>query len=190
MTDTDLAPFADRNTPGQQVNWDERRALVNDRFPSTAERNWPELAGDDTNFERVLQDILKFDQAEKGRSGPRPNLDWDKGIRSWKQITGQDYTGLPFPQAFRAVARDTSGRAHSLTTIAHKTGISRSRVHRLINGQEEPDLQSIALVANAYGKKPAFFAEYRAEIIARRLIAVLAANPEYSVSVYRKVIRP
>lgn len=187
---TDLAVFQERNVPGKRVNWDERRPLIAEQFPSTEEQNWPEITGDDIAFERVIQDILKYDQREQGRDGPRPNLDWDKGIRSWRQITGQDYTGLPFHQAFRAVARDRAGRAHSLTTIARKTGISRTRVHLLINGQQEPDLQSIALVAQAYGKKPSFFAEYRAEIIARRLVAVLAANPEYSVSVYRKVVNP
>lgn len=186
---TDLAVFVERNVPGKRVNWDERRELVVEHFPAAGEQDWRELANADSSFERMLQDILKFDQAEEGRSGPRPNLDWEKGIRSWRQITGQDYTGLPFPQAFRAVARDRSGRAHSLSTIANKTGISRSRVHRLINGHEEPDMQSIALVATAYGKKPSFFVEYRAEIIARRLITVLSQNPEYSVSVYRKVIR-
>lgn len=186
---TALDTFAAHNEPGKRVVWDDRRVIVNEHFPSTAEKDWPELAGDDEAFERMLQDILKVDQAETGRSGPRPNLDWDKGIRSWRQITGQDYTGLPFHQAFRAVARDRSGRVHSMTTIANKTGISRSRVHRLINGAEEPDLQAIALVAQAYGKKPSFFAEHRAEIIARRVIAVLAQNPEYSVSVYRKVVQ-
>jgi DNA-binding phage protein len=185
---TDITVFRERNIPGKRVNWDERRSLIIKHFPATDEQNWPELTGADSSFERVLQDILKYDQREQGRDGPRPNLDWEKGIRSWRQITGQDYTGLPFPQAFRAVARDRSGRPHSMTTIARNTGISRSRVHRLINGQEEPDLQSIALVASAYGKKPSFFAEYRAEIIARRLIAILADNPEYSVSVYRKVV--
>lgn len=186
---TDLSVFADRNVPGKRVNWDERRTLVVDQFPATGQPDWDDLTSEDVAFERMLQDILKYDQAEEGRSGPRPNLDWEKGIRSWRQITGQDYTGLPFPQAFRAVARDRSGRAHSLTTIAHKTGISRSRVHRLINGHEQPDLQSIALVASAYGKKPSFFAEYRAEVIARRLVAILAENPEFSVSVYRKVVQ-
>lgn len=186
---TDLAVFADRNSPGKRVNWDERRALLIEQFPAAGDQDWSEIAAMDSAFERMLQDILKYDQREQGRDGPRPNLDWEKGIQSWRQITGQDYTGLAFPQAFRVVARDRSGRAHSLSTIARKTGISRSRVHRLINGHEEPDLQSIALVAAAYGKKPSFFAEYRAEIIARRLITILAANPEYSVSVYRKVIR-
>lgn len=186
---TDLEVFAERNVPGQRVNWDERRALVLEHFPAAGEQDWPELTGQDPAFERVLQDILKYDQREQGRDGPRPNLEWEKGIRSWKQITGQDYTGLPFPEAVRAVARDTSGRSHSLTTIARKTGISRSRVHRLLTAEETPDLQSIALFAAAYGKKPSFFAEYRSEIIARRLIAILAANPEYSVSVYRKVVR-
>lgn len=186
---TDIAAFASRNVPGKRVNWEERRSLIVQHFPSTEQRDWPELTGTDSAFERVLQDILKYDQREQGREGPRPNLDWEKGIRSWKQITGQDYTGLPFPQAFRAVARDKAGRPHSMTTIARNTGISRSRVHRLINGQEAPDLQCIALVAAAYGKKPSFFAEYRAEIIARRLIAILAENPEFSVSVYRKVAR-
>lgn len=186
---TDLAVFHEQNIPGRRVNWDERRQLVVEQFPAADEQDWAEIAAVDTAFERMLQDILKYDQREQGRDGPRPNLDWDKGIRSWRQITGQDYTGLPFPQAFRAVARDRSGRAHSLSTIAHKTGISRSRVHRLINGHEEPDLQSMALVAAAYGKKPSYFVEYRAEIIARRLVAVLVANPEYSVSAYRKVVR-
>lgn len=174
--------------PGKRVDWQERRGLIRTEFPEAVEPDWGDVLNDDAAFERMMRDILKFAQAEQGRDGPRPNLDWDKGMQTWREITGQDFTGLPFQQAFREIARDRSGREHSLSHISNKTGISRSRVHRLITGREAPDMQVMALIAGGYGKKPQFFAEYRAEIIAQRVISILARNPEYSAVVYRKVV--
>lgn len=186
----DLTLFADANAtvvPPRRVNWPERRALIERTYPDALSPDLEAIIADDVQFERMMRDILKYAQAEAGRDGPRPNLDWDKGMASWRQITGQDFTGLPFAVAFREIARDRQGRPHALSLIASKTGISRSRVHRLINGAEDPDVEVMVAVAGAYGKKPQFFNEYRALVIAKHVTAALAANPEYSAAVYRKV---
>lgn len=186
---TDLSVFeAENDAAGsRRVNWNEREVLVHREFPESVEPPWEDTL-DDATLERVLQDILKHEQQEPGRDGPLPNLDWDKGIQSWRELTGQDFTGLPFWQAFRLLAYDISG-PQSMSVIARKTGLSRPRVHRLITGEVTPGLDAILAVAAAYKKKPGFFAEYRAQVIAKHISVVLTDNPEFSANMYRRVMR-
>lgn len=185
----DLLVFIEANErpAGERVNWQERRVLIGREYPIILNPDLDGVFADDLAFERLMRDILKKDQAEEGRDGPRPNLDWDKGIQSWRELTGQDFTGLPFHQAFRVLAHGTNGKPHTIRQIANKTGVPKSRVHRLLAGVEEPDLATIVAVAAAYGKKPQFFAEYRCQVIIDHLRVVLEQNPEYSANVYRKV---
>lgn len=201
MTDVrpDLTVFEQVAHPdGKRSSWAERLPLIHERFPETRQPPWADTLDDDFTLERVIRDLLKQDQQEPGRNGKLPNLDLDKGQQSWRELTGQDFTGLPFHEAFRLLAKHRDGSVHSLTLIARKTGISRSKVHRLLEYRaavdaahpdpEEPDLDVMRRVAEAYGKKPGYFREYRAQIIAQHLVGVLAANPEFSANVFRKVI--
>lgn len=191
MTDISLFAEANAQTTGR-VDWRERERLVVQVFPETESPPWEDTLADDATLERVLEDLLKHEQLvhdrTAGRTGPPRGLDWDRGMQSWKQLTGQDYTSLLFHDALRLLARDSDGRAHSVRAIAHKTGIARACVDRLIRGIDEPSLEVLEQVARAYGKKPGFFAEWRAHIISRHLVSMLATNPEYSAVVYRKVI--
>lgn len=187
-----LSVFVDANQrpAGERVNWQDRRVLIGTEFPIIVDPDLEDILSDDLAFERLMRDILKKDQAEEGRDGPRPNLDWDKGIQSWRELTGQDFTGLPFHQAFRVLAHSSNGKPHTIRQIANKTGVTKTRVHRLLAGTEEPDPEVIRSVAYAYGKKPQFFAEYRCQVIIDHLRTILEQNPEYSANVYRKVGLP
>jgi transcriptional regulator with XRE-family HTH domain len=189
----DTAPVA-----GKRSSWQNREPLIYEHFPAAVEPSWSETLGDDWACERIIRDLLKHDQQEKGAYGPLPNLDVDKGMQSWRELTGQDYTSLSFHEAFRFLASDTDGKRHTLRQIAHKTGISRSRVHRLLEHRagldehhpepEEPTVEDMVAVAKAYGKKPGYFVEYRARIIAEHFVLLFVANPEFSATVYRKVV--
>lgn len=155
--------------------------------------SWEALLAEEDVLGRILKDILKADQMEPGRSGPRPNLDYERGMRTWREMasretqvkrTERDFTGLPFTEAFaKLIGPD------SLTAIARKTSISRSRAHRLLNGHEEPTVDDLHAIAEAYGKHPAYWLEYRTELIVAALAARLAARPEMTVAIYNKLTR-
>ena len=183
----DLKIFAEDNqywrSQDKRVPWEERLSLVEEQFPSIRNPDWNIILRDSEVFGRILKDILKVDQIEPGRAGPRPNIDYERGMQSWREITGQDYSELPFNEAFRLLSR-----GQSLTQIARKTGISRSKVHRLLQGDERPVIAEMRTVAESYGKKPAYFVEYRTEFIVAAIAARLNQEHETSVAIYRKLI--
>jgi hypothetical protein len=168
----------------KRVPWEERLEMIEERFPDAMNADWNVVLRDDDVFARILKDILKVDQIEPGRAGPRPNLDYDRGIQTWREMTGRDYSELPFRQAFQALAR-----MHSLTTVARKTTLSRSKVHRLLQGTDRPTVVELRAIAVGYGKKPAYFAEYRAEYVMAAMAARLADDPEITITLYTKLAR-
>lgn len=182
----DLSPFRLDNQLHQgkkrRVPWKERMELIHEHFPSTTNAEWAKGL-DETDIGRIIRDILKFDQVEPGRSGPRPGLEYDKGMQSWRDLTGQEYSELPFHKAFAVLARE-----NSLTVVSRKTNISRSRVHRLLRNEEAPTVNDLRQVAEAYGRRPAYFLEYRCEYIVAAISLRLSKEPELASVLYRKLV--
>lgn len=183
----DLSIFAADNKHWKEqkrrVPWKDRVQLIEQQFPSVVESDWNVILRDEDIFGRILRDILKVDQMEPGRAGPRPNVDYERGIKTWKEITAQDYSDRPFIPTFRHLIRGQSCR-----TVARKTKLSRSKVDRLLLGHETPKVEELRAIAEAYGKKPAFFAEYRAEFILAAIATRLDREAELTVVWYRRLV--
>ena len=184
----DLSPFIEDNerwrNAKRKVPWEDRREMIDEHFPNVRDADWNVVLRDDAIFGRLLRDILKIDQIEPERKGPRPSLDYDRGMQSWRELTGQDFSELPFAQAFRVLTR-----GHSTRVIARRTAISPTRVHRLLHGEDKPTIEDYRLIAGAYNKKPAFFAEYRAEYILSAMAARLEDQHEMTIAIYRKLVK-
>jgi DNA-binding phage protein len=184
----DLSIFDEDNarwrSEKKRVPWEERLRLVEQEFPGVLQTDFNVVLRDNDVFARVLKDILKVDQIEPGRAGPRPNLDVERGMQTWKEMTGQDFSEQPFHVAFQFLSR-----GESFTMIARKTLISRSRVYKLWQGWIGPTVDDLRTVASAYGKRPAFFAEYRAEYILAAIAARLTREAEMTVPLYLKLVR-
>jgi hypothetical protein len=184
----DLTVFTDDNdrwrNQRKRVPWEERAELIREHFPAVTNPEWNAILRDPDVLARLLRDILKIDQIEPGRAGPRPGLDFDRGMQSWKEFTGQDYCELPFAQAFRLIAY-----GQSIRQIAHKTGVARSRVDRLLRGEDLPTIGDLRVIASAYNKKPAFFAEYRVEYIIAAISARLSTERDMSAAIYARLVR-
>lgn len=185
----DLSAFTQDNArwrdQKKRVPWDERVKMIDEHFPAVRDAEWSAILKDPDVLARVLKDILKVDQIEPGRAGPRPNLDVERGMRTWREITVGDYSERPFSEAFAILARNNSVR-----TIARKTSISKSRVVRLLKGQDNPTVDDLRDIAGAYQKKPAYFVEYRAEYIMAAIATRLADEHEMTVALYKKLVRP
>src|SRR6059058_5827948 len=183
----DFARFAEDNLNwkalGKRVPWDKRLQMIYEEFPTAREPDWAAIFKDPDVFARVLKDVLKVDQLEVGRTGPRPNLDRERGMRSWQEIGG-DYSELPFVDAFRILTRDNSQR-----TIARKTGLSKTRIVRLARGEDRPNMDDLRVIADAYKKKPAYFVEYRAEYILAAIAVRLDGEHELTAALYRKLVQ-
>jgi hypothetical protein len=158
--------------------------MIQRASPRARDPDWNVVLRDNDVLGRLLKDILKVDQIEPGRAGPRPNLDYERGMQTWKEITGQDFSELPFPQAFQALTKN-----QSFTTISRRISQGRTRTYELWNGLTSPTIDDMRIIAKAYGKKPAYFAEYRAEFILAHITARLIAETEMTIAIYTRLVR-
>lgn len=183
-----LSPFVIDNqrwrNQRRRIPWEERVGLIDEQFPGIRDADWNIILKDPDILGRLLKDILKVDQIEPGRAGPRPNLNYERGMQTWREITGQDYCELPFVDALRLL---TKGQA--VRVVARKAHIAKTRMDRLMRGVDRPTADDLRAIAAAYGKRPAYFAEYRAEYVTAAIVARLAEEPELTITIYTKLVR-
>lgn len=157
--------------------------MILSQFGSVERLSWRKAFSSDIDlFGRLVKDILKLDQAQPGRPGPRPALDYDQGVARLRQYMGQDYAIEPFRPAFKHLANGRSIRA-----LARKTGLSKNHIHRLTTGEMEPDVFSMGEIAKAFSKNPSYFMEWRAMWLANAIVNRVMENPEASITLYRKM---
>jgi len=168
---------------GKKLSNEERTRLIKQTFPTVETLDWKRAFDEDIDlFGRMIRDILKIDQSVPGRPGPRPEPEHVRGMAHLRQLMGEDYTALPFEEAFVILSDQ-----RSLTQLSRKVGLARSRVNRLRLGLVNPTVYDMAQIAEAFGKHPSFFAEYRAFYIVGALMDRLEGSPETSVGLYRKL---
>jgi transcriptional regulator with XRE-family HTH domain len=178
----DLSMFEEANK--KKIPWDKRAVMIKERFPSTGKLNWNVAFDRDLDlFARIVRDILKLDQAQPGRPGPRPSLDYGQATHRLRQFMGQDYAMLPFPEALKAL---TGGL--SIRKLSEKTGLERNLVHQLLRGEREPDVYAMTQIAKAYEKHPSYFMEYRILFITSAIVGRIEDVPEATINLYRKMV--
>lgn len=178
-TDKRLAEFA----AAGKVPWEERAERIKEQFPTVDKLDWTAaLEYDQDLFARILRDILKLEQAVSGRPGPRPSLDMKPAIRRMQQLWGKDFALLPFPQALKALAGNRSMRH-----LSNKTTLDKSHLNRLLLGQRQPDGYDMRMCAQAFGKHPSYFLEWRLLYIVAAIVRRLEWSPETSVGIFRKL---
>lgn len=165
-----------------KIPWEDRLALIHKEFPNSSQLDWARAFGDIDLLGRVLRDILKTDQSKPGRSGPRPALDRKQAESRLRQFLGADYTLLEFRDAFRVLA---DGRSHR--HLATKIGLDRNLVQKLLAGKKDPDLPTIESIAQAFGKDPSYFLEYRVNYILGALGKQMYNAPEITVDLYKRI---
>jgi hypothetical protein len=178
----DISCFAEPLTPA------ERKRLLQEKFPSTAQLNWEVAFDQDIDLlGHLLKDILKKDMAVVGAAGRRPGLEEDEARPVLDRMMGRDptnhvYSTLPFPATFALLIGERSRRA-----MQAKVGISKTRIGRLLRGTELPGVQDMERIAAAFHKQPSYFVEYRVQAIASTVFKALGAAPELSIGVYERL---
>lgn len=169
---------------GRRLSWEERLEAIYDFFPGAKSPDWNLVLSDMDTLGEILRDILRLEQAEPGKSGPRPAPDLRTGMRTLRKWQGEDHTIERFPAAFRVLAR-----GYSLTHLSRKVGLSRSQTNRLLKGECDPTPHEMAAVARAFGKEPSYFLEFRSSLILAALGAKLEQVPEATIGLYRRVVK-
>lgn len=167
-----------------KMSWGDRKKLISEQFPSVDQLDWIEAFKDVELFGRLLRDILKFDQSEPGRSGPRPVLDRKVAEKRLRQFKRADYSELPFREALAVLAG-----SRSIRHVAQKTGVDRNTIQRLLAGQKEPSLYLMEQIAKGFGKEASYFLEYRTAFVLAALESRMMNSPEIVGDLYNR-LRP
>ena len=169
----------------QAAVWEHRIRNVQQTYPTVTS----DLTSADTRrvvngeelLSRLLRAVLAVDNVMV-RRGQRPDPDVDEGRRLLAELRGQDFTVSAFPVAFRILAGD-----RSLENLARRTNMSRSNLCRLLNGTKTPRVDEIVTIAEAFNKRPTFFAEYRTMVISAIVAERLAADPDRSAVIAHQI---
>jgi lambda repressor-like predicted transcriptional regulator len=168
---------------GKRIPWAERVRLVHEHFPSTVSLDWRKALSNPETLPQILRDILRLEQADPGRSGPRPAPDYEEGLKTLRRINGEDYSTIPFHEAFQVLAR-----GYSIRHLSRKTQLSFGALQRYLQGDRQPGMEEMARIARAFGKDPWYFAEYRLQFIVTSIVSKLATAPEATIVLYRKLL--
>lgn len=177
------APAETSGRHSDRVPWDDRLAVIHRQYPSAAESDWSEALREYELLGRLLGDVMKAATAPK-RRGSRSPLELEAGEAQLREIWGDNFTILPFNEAFRQMAG-----ARTLAQLAVKTGIGRATVHRLLTGKLEPTGSEMEAIARAFGLRPIYFREYRAGMVLAVIAQHLTDAPEASVKLVRQLTR-
>jgi len=184
VTERNLAVFSAPAANGKKLGMERRLELIHREFPATVSLDWKRAFDNDVDlFGRIVRDILKLDQVVPGRPGPRPDPEPDRAMGLLRQLMAEDYISLPFDEAFTILADQ-----RSLTQLERKVGLPRTIVRRLMRGIRSPTMVEMASVAEAYGKHPSYFVEFRAAVIAGAIVLRLEGAPETSIGLYRRIV--
>jgi hypothetical protein len=167
----------------KRIPWVERSRLIKERYPLSVEIDWYEVFSvDPAILGGLINDILKLDQSRQGKPGKRPSLEEESTAEKLRKIQDDDYTNEEFSRAFRVLCGDRSVRS-----VAAKTGLDKSYVHRLLNGTVAPSSEILKTVAEAFGKSPSYFLEHRIYYILGMIENKLFNSPESSIVFYNKI---
>lgn len=177
-----LDKFRDLNS-GRKVKWDERVELIKKEFPSVVNLDWGKVFSADPGvMGRLVNDILKVDLADPGRPGKRPSIEEGAASNRLRQLQGDDYTVLPFCDAFRILAGERSSRG-----LANRLDTSHTVVNRLLRGLDSPSASIMEKAAKIFKKDPSYFVEYRLLYVIGIMYRKLETNPEATVGFYKKI---
>ena len=204
---TDISELLEVNKGVKRLPWERRAALIRATFPSIVDVDWVAAFDDLDMMGQLIQDVLKVEVSDHHTDGPRPRVSMEQGLPLMHQIFGQDYSELPFPEAFRSLAtgeyvsnenliksgigpdRVATRTWHALSTRAleSKIGLSHTQISKLMRGQRQPSLRQIEMIAKAFNKEPGWFLDYRIGIIIALVADRMARLPGMSVRYYQRV---
>lgn len=162
-------------------SWEDRFEAIVREFPSVENFNWAQAVYRDPElFTSLLGDVIKAG-IDSSRPGKRPPLSRNEAIEKLNQVASEDFTEYEFTDAFRGLCAGKSVRG-----AAHKIGIDRNMVHGLLTGKQVPTFKTMEKIADAFGKDPSYFLEYRVGYITSILSKFLYDSPETASLWYEK----
>jgi transcriptional regulator with XRE-family HTH domain len=165
----------------KKIPWEDKYKRIISQYPEVVDVNWSSVMRQDSDvFARLLGDVLKSG-SRGSKPGKRPSLDRGEALDRLAKVADEDFSEFDFQDTFRHLSQGLSVRG-----ISAKTGLGKSYVQRLLQGQADPSFATMEQIAKAFKKHPSFFIEYR---IAKTLVVIdslLRDSPETATSWYLK----
>jgi len=173
----DLAVFEGRMT------WKDRARLIHRQFPSVDQLDWNKVfRTDPAILGRIVNDVIKQEQARPGTPGKRPSLDPKVASRRIQELSGEDYSLLKFSDAMNNLKGD-----RSIRHVADKVSLDKSLVLKLLHGRIDPTMEQMEKIARGFKKQPGYFHEYRVAYVLSMMFALMNDGPESAIVQYRKI---
>lgn len=165
----------------KKVPWEEKYKRIVSQYPEVTQTNWAALLRQESDiFARLLGDVLKSG-SRGSKPGKRPTLDRAEALQRLAKVADEDFSDYEFHETFRLLTQGVSVRG-----VAAKTGLGKSYVQRLLQGDADPSFETMERIAKGFKKHPSFFLEYR---IAKTLVVIdslLHESPETATAWYLK----
>jgi hypothetical protein len=128
----------------------------------------------------LLADFIKQAYATPGRIGQRP-MPKEEQVDFKALIYGEE-NEQPLVEVLPRLVKTDMG------SFARSVHMSRTQCQRMFKGEYHPTVAEIRLIANAVGKPPTFFIEYRNAMVILALINLFDERPGIATSLYRKYL--
>lgn len=186
--------------PRRDEAWDDRYKRIQAQYPSTRpDFAWDEALQSAELLGRLLHDLANIGWERPTRRGQRSRIDPEEGmVRIAAVLEGgprlsaleADRAGEATTSAFPEALRELAAEANlTISGVANLEGItlSRTEIHRLMRGERAPTGFDMEQIADAFGKAPTYFHEYRVSLLAEAVVAHLEDAPELSVHAIRQL---
>lgn len=162
----------------RKAAWQANFERIKEVYPDV-NFDWNKSLGFESDvFVDLLSDVIKA-EGKRSKPGKRPSLSRQVAESELARLSGEDYSEYEFQKAFQILTRGKSVRG-----IAHKVGIDKSQVHRLLTGAAKPSFEAMEKIAAAYKKHPSFFVEYRTYIVLMLIEQFMKGSPETATAWY------
>ena len=164
------------------IPWEEKERRIREKHPDALDVSWDEAIRSDPDlFARIVSDVVKSSSGGS-KPGKRPALESSEAFGVFSQMMGEDFSDLPFVEAFNILCE-----GKSLRGVQAKTGLGHSYIAKLQSGEAQPSYDAMERIAKGFKKDPSYFIEYRIGFINNIIGNFLMASPETSVSWYFKM---
>ncbi len=153
------------------VSWEEKERRIRESNPEALDVSWHSALKDNPDiFSRIIADVIKSSGGES-KPGKRPSLDRKDASEIYHKINGEDFSEYNFVETINFLADGPKA-------LGEACGITTNRASTLMSGRREPDFDDMEMIAEAYGKEPSYFLEYRVEFVCTVIRSYLEDSPE------------
>lgn len=158
-------------------NLEDKLSVLKSRRPELNNIDWGKILREEPEvFNGIANGVSRIDRNRKSK------LDHRTGTRRLHNFIQDDFSEKEFKEAFKIICGEDTMRK-----TAKKIDSSAAHVYNLKEGKAQPSLELMEVIAEAYGRKPEYFIEYRIINVLASVDKYLISNPETATVWFNKI---